>query len=75
MKLHLPTSQSLADAGFFSDTIKPADNFYITRDGIGFYYNQYDIAPYASGAFDIFIPFSELNDVLIKGGIIRELVK
>ena len=75
MKLHLPTSQSLTDAGFFTDTIKPAENFYIARGGIGFYYNQYDIAPYASGSFDIFIPFSELNEVLIKGGVIRELMR
>jgi hypothetical protein len=75
MKLHLPTTQSLSDAGFFKDTIKPADNFYITYEGIGFYYNQYDIAPYASGTFDIFIPFSELNEVLNLGGIIRKLVR
>ena len=70
---HLPTTQSLKDAGFFDDTIKPTDNFYITRDGIGFFYNQYDIAPYAAGSIDVFIPFRELKDLLIEGGITREL--
>jgi hypothetical protein len=75
IKIHLPTSQSLRDAGFFTDTIKPTDNFYITREGIGFFYNQYDIAPYNSGAFDIFIPFSELKGLLVEGGIIRELTR
>jgi len=75
LKINLPTTQSLRDAGFFTDTIEPSDNFYITREGIGFYYNQYDIAPYASGSFDIFIPFSELKDLLAGGGIIRELYK
>ena len=72
-KNHLPTTQSLKDAGFFTDTIKPTDNFYITREGIGFFYNQYDIAPYASGSIDIFIPFNELKDLLVAGGVIREL--
>ncbi len=70
---HLPTTQSLKDAGFFSDTVKPTDNFYITREGIGFFYNQYDIAPYASGSIDVFVPFRELKDVLVAGGVIREL--
>lgn len=72
IKIHLPTCQSLMDAGFFTDSIKPSDNFYITREGIGFFYNQYDIAPYDSGVFDIFIPFSELKDLLVEGSIIRE---
>jgi len=70
---HLPTTQNLKDAGFFTDTVKPTDNFYITREGIGFFYNQYDIAPYASGSIDVFIPFGELKDLLIGGGVIREL--
>jgi hypothetical protein len=73
MMNHLPTSQSLKDAGFYTDTVKPADNFYITPDGIGFYYNQYDIAPYALGPVDVFIPFSELKDYLVGGGVIREI--
>ena len=70
---HMPTNQSLKDAGFFTDTIKPSENFYLTREGIGFYYNQYDIAPYASGNIDIFLPYSELKEVLLTGGAIREL--
>jgi hypothetical protein len=72
-KNHLPTTQSLKDAGFFTDTIKPTDNFYITREGIGFFYNQYDIAPYTSGSIDVFIPFNELKDLLVAGGVTREL--
>jgi hypothetical protein len=72
---HLPTSQNLKDAGFFTDTVKPTDNFYITGEGIGFFYNQYDIAPYASGSIDVFIPYRELKDLLVGGGVIRELYR
>jgi hypothetical protein len=70
---HLPTTQSLNDAGFYTDTVKPTDNFYITHEGVGFFYNQYDIAPYASGSIDVFVPFRELKDLLIPGGVLREL--
>ncbi|MCX6244133.1 MAG: DUF3298 domain-containing protein [Bacteroidetes bacterium] len=72
---HIPTSQSLKDAGFFTDTIKPGENFYLTREGVGFYYNQYDIAPYASGTIDLFIPFAELKELLVTGGPVRELLR
>jgi hypothetical protein len=72
---HLSTSQSLKDAGFYSDTITPIDNFYVTREGIGFYYNQYNIAAYAIGAVNIFLPFRDLKEVLNINGPIRELLK
>ena len=71
----IPTSRSLKDAGFFTDSIKPAENFYLTREGIGFYYNQYDIAPYAFGTLDLFIPFSELKELMLTGGPFRELLR
>lgn len=34
------------------------NNFYCTPDGIIFYYQQYDIAPYASGIREFLIPYS-----------------
>jgi len=67
--------QSLKDAGFFTDEIQPSDNFYVTRDGIGFYYNQYDIASYAMGPVDVFIPFAELNKVLVNTAVLRDIMK
>jgi hypothetical protein len=72
---HIPTSQNLKDSGFFTDSIKPTENFYLTRDGIGFYYNQYDIAPYAYGTIDLFIPLKDLKEVLLTGGPLRELLR
>ena len=34
-----------------------AENFYITPAGLVIYYQQYDIAPYASGIPEFVIPF------------------
>ena len=72
---HIPTSQNLKDSGFFTDSIKPTENFYLTRDGIGFYYNLYDIAPYAYGTIDLFIPFNDLKELLLTGSPLRELLR
>lgn len=40
------------------DTFKP-NNFYVTTDGLVVYFQQYDIAPYASGLPAFVIPFHE----------------
>ncbi len=62
--LKLPAGGKLNDAGYFVDEIKPNDNFYVNGQGIGFYYNQYDIAPYSSGPTDIFLTREELKGLL-----------
>jgi hypothetical protein len=73
-KMHnIDPDQELTDNGFFVETIKPTNNFYITINGIGFYYNQYEIAPHSSGAEDIFIPFSDLKTMPVKGSLLKSL--
>ena len=39
-------------------------NFILERDEVTFVYNQYDIAPYAAGAFELSIPVRELADYM-----------
>lgn len=64
----LPETVSLQEFGCIgADSIYATDNFYITREGIGFIYNEYEIACYAGGSFDIMIPIIDLlNYKLIK---------
>ncbi len=57
----IKTEQSFSGAGFFYDTIPVTNNFYINKDGIGFYYNNYDIASYFIGHTNVFIHYSEIN--------------
>ena len=61
---HIPDSISLKEAGFFVDVIKPGTNIYLNGSGIGFIYNQYEIAPYSVGISNIFIDYDQLNGVL-----------
>ncbi|MFH1161377.1 MAG: DUF3298 domain-containing protein [bacterium] len=62
----LPQSSRLSEHGFFVDEVKPNQNFYVTGRGIGFYYNHYEIAPYANGPTDIFLPFGEIKELVKK---------
>jgi hypothetical protein len=54
----------LTDAGFFTDEVKPCQNFFITDSGIGFHYNQYDLAPYSFGPVEAFLDFSQIREIL-----------
>ncbi len=52
--------EPLSEAGFFADSVPLAGEFYVTVDGIGFYYNAYEIAPYALGPSDVFLPWAKV---------------
>jgi hypothetical protein len=49
----------------FENKIAPNQNFYITGKGIGFSYNPYEIAAYAFGEINLFIPFKEIEASLV----------
>lgn len=51
---------------FFSDydAIMVNDNFMLTETGMTFTYNPYDIAAYASGLFEVEIPYGEIAHLL-----------
>lgn len=66
----LARGASLTEAGFFKPELPITDNFYLTRDGIGFFYNRYEVAPYAMGSPGIFIPFRKCKRILDIDGVI-----
>ena len=41
-----------------------SNNFALREDSIEFYYNEYDIAPYASGACTICVSYEDVKDVI-----------
>ncbi len=68
-----PRRQSLEESGFwFKDNVFDLnDNFGLSKDGITFQFNQYEIAPYAAGSPEIFIPWNKIDDLLKEESIIR----
>ena len=72
---NLNGDQKLSENGWFTDEIKPNENFYVTPGGIGFHYNPYEIAPYSSGSTDIFLTFGELGPFLETSSVISGLIR
>lgn len=55
----------------FEEGIAPTaenfDNFNLTDSGIMFNFDQYQVAAYAAGSFNVFITYEELSDILADG--------
>lgn len=58
------TADSLNEV-LFDNYLAVNDNFYITDNGIGFIYNPYEVASYAQGQINVFIPFKSLDAFLV----------
>lgn len=53
------------EKGFlFENFIKFNDNFLLTKEGINFFYNNYEIAPYAVGPTELKFTYKELEEIL-----------
>ncbi len=62
-KLGLKKNQKLSTY-YFDDAIKHTSNFCITPKGALFLYNPYEIAAYAYGQVELFIPFSSVKNIV-----------
>ena len=62
---NLQPDQSLSEKGFLfeNDEFSLPDNFGFTSSGVVFYYNSYEIAPYAEGPTALIIPFYKLKSI------------
>lgn len=59
--------ENLIESGFLVDSLILTDNFFVNNDGIGFFYNVYEIASYATGSTELFCSFYDLKDILRPG--------
>ncbi len=59
-KFKLAPKDSLSNI-LFDNKIEATDNFCITHKGILFMYNPYEIASYAAGEIELFVPFAEVK--------------
>lgn len=73
---NLRSDQSLNEFGFTlpNNQLYLPRYFYLRRDGIGFFYNLYEIAPYAIGHQDVFIPFSKIRHLISKQGLLSRFL-
>ena len=70
IRAHLPEAleedeESLA-ALFEPDLVGPNGNYEVSKDGVTWYYQPYDIAPYYLGVISVFVPWKELKPYIRK---------
>ena len=64
-KLQMKSLDELHDNGFLTWTdMYPTPNFLLGPDGVRFYYNAYEIAPYACGPTELVVSYGALKDLL-----------
>jgi len=66
---------SLEDTDFWTDSIKPNGNFYITDESINYVFNPYEIAPYYIGETEVTLPFNRITNLLKPNNPIAYLVE
>ncbi len=65
-------AETLKQYFFQFDSIYSNNNFLMDDKGLHYVYNVYEIAPYASGMFELFIPYSKIAN-LLKPDVFAEL--
>lgn len=72
---HVSTRQEVEDLGYGSTgELEPTENFYLTPQGITFYYNIYEIAPYVMGPTQITLSYESIQHLLNgTNGILKNL--
>lgn len=70
------THQELEEMGYCSTgNLEPTENFYISKEGITFHYNVYEITPYIMGAVDITIPYDMMQHLLNNDAYIIKKIR
>ncbi|TAE74869.1 MAG: DUF3298 domain-containing protein [Bacteroidetes bacterium] len=76
-KFGIKPKESLAEFGFVlkNNQLPITNNFFITREGIGFHYNVYEIAPYAVGETSLFLTYKQLKSILKNDSLLNSYTK
>lgn len=73
----LKPDETYEQAGFQfeQNTFALNTNYLVSKDGLAFCFNPYEIAPYALGVTEIVIPWSDLKDVIDPAGPAARFLK
>ena len=70
-----PAIDNIEDTDFWTDSIKPNGNFYITDESINYVFNPYEIAPYYIGQTEVTLTFDRIKNFLKPNNPIAYLVE
>ena len=64
-KIGAKSRKEIMEKGYLTfNDIYPTENFMLKQDSILFFYNRYDIAPYATGTTTLGFSYEELSDIM-----------
>lgn len=63
----------LLPRGYWLDDLTPNDNFYVSREGITYIFNENEYSERSNGKITVFLPYTELNMVLSRKSPITHL--
>jgi hypothetical protein len=64
---HATAREELEEMGYgTTGDLVPSDNFYLDKEGIVFYYNVYEFAPYAVGLVEIRLPYKLIEQITVR---------
>lgn len=72
---NLNDTSSLTDYFFDDGKFALSNNFLITRAGITFLYNEYEVKPYTEGSTQIDIPYSQIKLLLKPHTVVAQYLK
>ncbi len=70
----LKANESLVNDCWFENSFILANEFAITPNGLEFYYNNYEVTPYACGQIKFIIPYRELEPIISKNSVLNEFL-
>jgi hypothetical protein len=70
-KRGLPPTATNEEAGLFAAAKIEPVNFFVDLRGVGFTFNEYEIAPYAAGTIEVILPFDAVADLLLPAAAAR----
>ena len=73
-ELELDENLEAAGYGFEGNQFSLNDNFGIKNDGLIFYFNSYEVAPYAMGSAEIMVPYSEIKNLVKQDGLLNNVI-
>ncbi|KAA6331960.1 hypothetical protein EZS27_019491 [termite gut metagenome] len=61
------TREELEEMGYgTTGDLVPSENFYLNKEGITFYYNVYEFAPYVMGPLEIRLPYESIEQITVR---------
>lgn len=74
---NLPPAASLEEAGFWfaNNAFKVNTNFGVTKKGLAFIFNPYEVAPYALGPTEFTVPYGDIDTLIPADSLLAPIAR